>query len=377
MPPSSTSSSESQTRADPRADSRGLLAALATIAALALGGLVSPEPLTRNLAGERVPYRVEVHELDARWVADAGPRSRHAANGQGLRGDVIVGRDFEVVIVGGSTTECSLLDEGEDLVGRLARELDERVDEPVRVAALAQPGLPLFGLLDELDAFTHAERRPDRIVAFVGANETQTFFNHAPWVAREPGGPWEAWIDPDSAFGVRGRATTYRGWYQPGSGGRFLDAVRVAYADERNWQRSLHPGHHALLRQALRDYVASLAGLHALARARGATLVLVTQPLAPWAPPAEGRGWAPFLYAPEGAGFVPSPELSAQLLDAFNAQTRGFASEHQLPLVDLARTMADCTTCFYDQWHFTNEGAERAAGAIADLDLASSLGRPE
>lgn len=359
---SSTSSSDQPSRR------RGLLLALLTLAGLAIGGLVPLEPMTRNLAGERVPYRVEVHELDPAWVAGVGPRSRHAANGQGLRGDVIVGRDFEVLVVGGSTTECSLLDEPQSLVGALARaieiESESESTEPVRVAALAQPGLPLAGLLDELDAFTAGERRPDLIVALVGANETQTFFNNAPWVASAPGAAWEAWIDPASPFGVDGRAQTYRGWYQPGNGGRFLDAPRLAYADARGWQPSLHPGHVAMLQQALRDYVASLAELRRLAAERDATLILVTQPVAPWAPPGDGRGWAPFVYAERGLGFLPSPELTDQLVEAFNTQTRGFAREHGIALVDLGAELRGCARCFYDQWHFTDEGAREAAVRI-------------
>jgi hypothetical protein len=400
---STSSSSPKPSRA------RGLLLALATLAALVIGDRVPLEPLTGNVAGERVPYRVEIHELDPVWVAGVGPRSRHAANGQGLRGDVIIGRDFEVLLVGGSTTECSLLDEPASLAGALASALEREpadASELVRVASLAQPGLPLAQLLEELEIFTADHRRPDVLIAFVGANEAQTFFNHASWVASAPGpiaceacsgetgGPqrerggtagaapavlwsptvWEAWIDPASPFGVEGRAETYRGWYRPGNHGRFLDAPRRAYADARGWQASLHPGHAALLRQSLREYVASLTTLERLAAERDAVLVLATQPVAPWAPPGDGRGWAPFIYAEPGHGFVPSPDLTWQLVDAFNTQTRGFAREHGLALVDLASELSGCVTCFYDQWHFTDEGSREAATRISQA-LASQRPR--
>lgn len=364
MRPSSTSSSS------PAVGNRaGLLAALVTLAALALGHAIPLEPLTGNVAGERVPYRVEVHELDPTWIAGVAARTRHAANGQGLRGDVIVGRDFEVLIVGGSTSECSLLDEADSLDASLARAVLERRGEdlgPVRVAAFAQPGLPLAGLLDELEIFSEDQRRPDVVVGLFGANEAQTFFNHAPWVRSSQTGPWEAWIDPASPFGVEGRADTYRGWYRPDNHGRFLEAPRAAYADPRGWQSSLHPGHVDSLRQALSDYVASLRALERLANSRGATLVLVTQPVAPW-PPDQGRGWAPFIYAQHGAGFLPSPELTEQLVEAFNAQTRGFANERGLALVDLGAALDGCVECFYDQWHFTNEGASWAAEILAPV----------
>ncbi|PRP94788.1 hypothetical protein [Enhygromyxa salina] len=368
MPPSSTSSSEPSSESSPGPESartRAGLAALVTLAVLAGTSLIPLEPLTHNLAGARVAYRHEIYELDPAWVADAGPRSRHASNGQGLRGDVIVGRGFEVLVLGGSTVECSLLDEPDTLTAQIASAGRSQSDPGVRAAALAQAGLPLSELLPELEVFTEGGRRPELFVGMFGANEAQAFFNHAPWVGSAPGAAWDVWLDPASPFGVEGRAQTYRGWYRPGNHGQFLAAPRAAYADPRGWVVELHPGHVAMLRTALADYVQSLVALDELARGRGARLVLVTQPVAPWAEPSAGRGWAPFMYAGQGEGFLPSPDLTRQLVEAFNAQTRGFAREHEVVLVDLAVELEGCADCFYDQWHFSDTGAARAGAAIA------------
>ncbi|KIG16541.1 hypothetical protein DB30_04312 [Enhygromyxa salina] len=374
MPASPTPSA-----APPSADSdrtRSLLAAVATLAALACASLVPLEPLTKNLAGERVAYRHETYELDPRFVADAGPRSRHASNAQGLRGDVIVGRDLELLTLGGSTVECSLLDEPDALTARIAQAAAPQVQHPLRAAALAQAGLPLSELLTELEQFTADRRRPDLIVGMFGANEAQAFFNHAPWVSQAKGAAWDVWLDPASPFGTQGRSQTYRGWYQPGNHGGFLSAPRAAYADPRGWVDELHPGHVPLLRAALADYVTSLAALERLTHDRGAKLVLVTQPIAPWSAPADGRGWAPFVYAEQGQGFLPSPDLTGKLVEAFNAQTRGFAAERGLVLVDLAVELQGCAACFYDQWHFSDTGAARAGAAIAAVAAAELPNKP-
>ncbi len=344
---------------------RSGLTALTVLAALACATLIPLEPLTENPAGERVAYHHEIHQLDPRWVADAGPHSRHASNGQGLRGDVIVGRDLEIIVLGGSTVECSLLDEPDTLVAKLGAETQPVFEQPVRAAALAQAGLPLSGLLTELETFSES-RQPTLLVGMFGANEAQAFFNHAPWVATTPNGHPDVWIDPASPFGVTGRAETYRGWYRPGNQGRFLAAPRAAYADRLGWVEQLHPAHVRPLQQSLAEYVVSLAALAQLGEDRGASLLLVTQPLAPWAEPADGHGWAPFIYAGEGEGFVPGPELTRSLVEAFNTQTRGFANDRGLALVDLAAQLDGCTACFYDQWHFTNTGASLAAAAIAE-----------
>jgi len=339
--------------------------ALVPLLLLVGAGLIPLQPLTENPAGERIRYHTEVYQLDSRWVADAGPRSRHVTNGQGLRGDPIVGRDLELLTLGGSTLECGLLEEPDALTARIAAGVNEQVEATFRAAALAQGGLPLQGLMPEFEAFTAGKRRPDVVVGMFGANEAQMFFNHAPWLAPSEGAPWEVWLDPDSPFGLRGRGDTYRGWYLTGNQGSFLEAPRSAYADQTHWTHDLHPEHVEPFKDALNHYFASLIRLEKLARERGAQLVLVTQPVAPAAPPSGGRGWAPFLYSHDGKGFLPSPALTRNLVGAFNVQSRAFAAQNGLPLVDLEKSLDGCWDCFYDQWHFSDTGAARAGAEIA------------
>jgi hypothetical protein len=128
---------------------------------------------------------------------------------------------------------------------------------------------------------------------------------------------------------------------------RLTQPLRIAYA-----------GH-------LRGFEQRLKQLVALVSASGAQLAIVTQPIS-YAGSEDARTdrYALF-YVDRGEGFVPSPALLARLLGGFNDVSRRVARNQGLPLIDLANELGSCERCFYDQWHFTLEGARRAAERIA------------
>lgn len=364
MPPTTTSSSDPSAPA-PTSWRTGALSGALVLAALCAGRWVPTEPMTRNVSGPRIPYRTTVFYPDPAHVADTAPRVRHAHNGQGLRGSILTGPSvpgLEVLMVSSSAAECELLDERDALGARL----QARLGGDARVATLGQAGLPADAMIDELEAQFAIGRRPGIVVGLFGAPGARLATNRLPWLAPAPGAPWSVHIPPDGPFGVRGRVATYRGWYVPGSGGAFLEPSRRAYADASQWQRSLHPAHRPRVESFLRAYAATLDRLQRMCQAHGAQLVLATQPVAPWAPPANGRGWAPFIHTPEGEGIVPSPDLTRMLVHAHNRVTRACARRHRLPLADLEHHQDGDAESFYDQWHFTRAGADRASQHIAD-----------
>lgn len=129
--PSSTSSSD---RLRP-----GLLAALAVALVLAVGQVVFalPPPLATE-AGAMEPFARAVYDLDPRYVRGVSARSRVVRNVQGLRGSVLRGRPEDVLVVGGSTVACTLLDERDHLGASLERLLGR----PHRVAVAGRGGPP-------------------------------------------------------------------------------------------------------------------------------------------------------------------------------------------------------------------------------------------
>lgn len=63
-----------------------------------------------------------------------------------------------------------------------------------------------------------------------------------------------------------------------------------------------------------------------------------------------------------------------EMLEEYNDVTRSMCRERDLPLIDLARTMPKNSLYYYDMSHFTNQGAAKVAGLVAD-SLAPVLGR--
>src|SRR6185503_12392000 len=121
---------------------------------------------------------------------------------------------------------------------------------------------------------------------------------------------------------------------------------------------------------ALAEFRAVLLELLASATRHGAGLVLVTQP-ALWStaldPELEGRLWlggvGDFQHR-AGCAYYTTAAL-ARGLELFNAALVDFAREHELPLLDLARELAGDPRCFYDDVHFSEEGARRVARFLA------------
>lgn len=344
--PSSTSSSER----------RSLVAALALAAVLVgIDRLARVEPPFADFGDELRPFAQATYTIDPDIVPGMSPRSRFFRNAQGLRGRVLSGATDEVLLVGGSTVACTLLDQYDALGPAIERATDDRV----RVAALGRGGYPLERLLPLVDrVLGDPDLRPGTLVLLLGANEVEMLMNHLPWTD----GP--AW-DEHGPFGPAQRAKTFAGWYRANADGRFLIAPRDAYAASPR-RADLTPEQARIVAATQQQFGAQLTAVIRAARDRGTRVVLVTQPLAfDTAREQAHPGWAPFFYAEPGSGVLPTPALLHAMLEGFNEVVREVGAIEETEVVDLAPKLSGCTECFYDQWHFTIAGATSAAVEIA------------
>lgn len=358
--------SSSTFSSDARPGRRAFMTALAGAGALGVGALALPMPdPVRSGEIVRTPYDGRTFDIDPKFIAGLSRPSRVVTNAQGLRGNLLRSRPGDVLILGGSTAQCLLLDEQHSLERVLQTQLRAAGIADAAVANAGFAGLPAAQLLAEFDAIIEREDRwPRRVLALFGANEAEQVLNHAPWV-RSSGGELVLGFDENGPYGPGQWARTYAGWYTPGNHGAFMVRPRAAYRAAPK-ATSLPAKTRAFLGQQSSVYAAALDELALRCAAREIELFVVTQPIN-FDPkdPTAGHDWAPFIFAKPGAGFVPSPPMLHGLVDGFNRVARTVAQARGLTVIDLASALASQGDCFYDQWHFTIAGAARAGQALA------------
>lgn len=349
--PSSTSSSESSVARD-----RGpLLVALGlAVGLLGLDRGLRVDPPFAEFGEDLQPFAHSAYAIDPAIVPGLSATTRFFRNAQGLRGHVLDGGPHDVLLVGGSTVACTLLDERDTLGAAIERS----ASRPARVAALGRGGYPLARLLPLIDrALRDPDLRPGTIVLVLGANEVELLMNHLPW------GTQPEW-DVDGPYGPRRWSETFAGWYRANADGRFLLRPRAAYAAAAK-RDELTPQQRAMVDGAAREFGAALTAVVRASTSVGTRVLLVTQPLAFDVATGRARdGWAPFFHAEPGQGIVPSARLVHEWVERFNDVVRDVGATQGVRVVDLGAAMSDCAACFYDQWHFTVAGASRGGAEI-------------
>ena len=346
------------------------VALLTVLGLIGLDELLSLPPVLASVSQHRLAYEFVEYELDRRFVPGVSERSWVATNGQGLRGDTFSRSTFNILLMGGSTTYCGLLDEADALHARVRTHLQTiAVDGwPVAIATSARGGQTIRVVAENLEQLVRrAETTPDVVVLLTGANAVERFYQSAPWFD-DQGDPTGAQLSPDGPY-VAGWAETFAGWYLPGSRGRFLVRPREAYREHAK-VGELTPHLQDGWRSLQASYHRHLSRLHQTAREHGVRLLIVTQPInfGPTERRARVESWAPILHPPgKDRGFLPSAQLMADLLGQINRFGRQYSRNNVIPVLDLAALLADCGTCFYDQWHFTIAGADQAGQAIARM----------
>lgn len=321
----------------------------------------------------------------------------HTKNSLGFRGPD-PGPDFaarvSVVCVGGSTTEGMMLSDGTDWPAVMAERLAPRV-----------PGLWVNNAgLDGHSTFGHAvlvesslaALRPGVAVFLIGRNELwndrPNRFDAATAAGRRPPSAGQAlsvWLAEHSRVAsmvlnlVRYREAVRRGQTYFGlrtiRGDDGLQYARLMVRDPSRGPRlapdparteALLAEHRA---RYLGPYRERLAELIRLTRQCGITPVLVTQPVLPGYEPPDAPDQAEDLAAWEVVRGVDGASFRA-LMDLYNRTLVECAQTEGVAVMDLAARLPRRRVYFYDDSHFTREGAA-AVGAILAEELAPILER--
>lgn len=305
--------------------------------------------------GKRQVFHVEGSEkLDS--------QVHHMRNELGFRGaskPTAFGDHLSIIAVGGSTTECSLLSEGKTWPDRLGASLLPIFPKSwVNNAGL--DGHSTFGhrlLLEQ-----HVLPLSPKVILFmVGLNDRGKF---------DAGDIESLAIKKDEGLLIRliekSRIVSLFRMIQ-----RSFKAKQVHVAHEdidfKALGRATVSGEQrksileAYRGAAMEGYAQRLQELIDMSRRSGSLPVLITQS-AVYGPAIDDVTGVDLSLVPASPG---NGGVAWEVLELYNGVLRDMALKNGLPLIDLAQSMPKSTRYYYDYFHFTNDGAEKAAGIIA------------
>lgn len=301
----------------------------------------------------------------------------HRKNALGFRGPDPPRRladHLTIVMVGGSTTECMYLSDGDTWPDHLALRLALEF-EPLWWNNAGLDGHSTFGHTVLVEDHL-ARLRPDVAVFLVGINDIGLDAPQAPdrkqqrpgWDLRSPGAFWRSLRDASEVGNLmhnlwrnhlaRRAQLVHRNLALPAAGR--LEVSRAARAE----QLAAHRVHLAAYEGRLR---------HLLQVTRRASIrpVLVTQPMLGGLVVDDATG-IDLDHVDLGNGT--STGSLWELLEHYNDVTRQVAAATDTLLIDLGRELPKSSRLFYDHVHFTRAGAAEVA-AIVHAGLAPALRR--
>jgi len=315
-------------------------------------------------------------------------------NSLGLRGDELSDdHDYRVLTVGGSTTECNFLDQPDTWPQGLADALNRRQNERrVWVGNAARSGLNARHNVVQLRYLLPQLPRIDLVIVLPGVNDLSVRLakdqDYDPdYMQRDQA---EAELMPRcfQVFPIQFRRQT--SLLQRTALGRLLSGVKarlfpgklvvddagLSYDVWRQHRQSASAIRETLpnLDTALDEYRDNLAMEIELCKARGARVLLLTQP-SMWRAdlPTELAallwfgGVGDFQEVP-GCEYYSVDALS-QGMELYNSVVQEQAQQHGVECFDLAAALQKDGSVFYDDVHFTTAGARQITELLADYLL--------
>jgi len=321
-------------------------------------GLVFAPRASFHLAPANFRHRFAPDPTVLRGLA---AEAHYTTNARGIRGPDWPDRSAmpRWLCVGGSTTECLYLDDAETWPRRCA-DLLAAAGAPAWIGDVGRSG---YATAEHLRLFEDEAllREVDGVVLLVGINDLQRAMKGRPLAVPFGVRPL---FERSAAFLLFDR------WYnERRTRRRHLDET----ADGANYARRRHERASAAVTMALpdlsaarADYRRNLEAIAERAASLGLRVVFATQPVL-WSEQPTPADEATFWLGTFGDGTRPPTAWLAQEMAAFNAVLRDVARARHAVLVDLD-VMNGREPFFYDDCHFTREGAavvaERVAAAL-------------
>ncbi len=326
------------------------------------------------------------------WVFESGPYANftletapkgvsvpahRSTNGWGMRGDEPP-RNWEdwntVIAIGSSTTLCANLDDRHAWPFRLQEKLAARFLR-TWIGNAGQDGVTAKSAATMMDQVIR-KLRPKTVLWLAGGSDLALCFSDS---RREGGSPYDKAFDNRLRLAMQPKSaketfSLYREcllWKRRQAGKRTIGIQ----ASHKNFfppklespEDPLPPD--SLLLASLPQFRDQVLRVHALALEMGVRIVFITQPLA--------YGTGPEWAAREARTvefhrreYRISAATERRLQDRFNSALLSLCVADKMECLDLAAQIPPDTTSFYDQGHFNDAGADRAAEKIAQYLLS-------
>lgn len=298
-------------------------------------------------------------------------------NNLGFRGEDIRVRkpagEFRIILIGGSSIECAVLDDSDSIEAVLQRQLVEMGAARARVYNAGKSGdrsddhLALVG-----QRIIHLQ--PDVVIVLAGFNDLRAAVAGLDYL-HLGGRNLNEWALALTRLQV-GRALfnglTNRPFSRQREGVAYTG---TPYRDAAAAQAAAMSATSAP-KTDVGAFARNLRSIAGSARANGIKVVLMTQQTT-WNsdvdPDISGWHWLRNI-----EGVVYSESAMHTAMAEMNVVVRDFAAEANLPLYDLARDMPKSSAFFYDDVHFNVRGAHEAGVELASLlNKHGWTGRPE
>jgi lysophospholipase L1-like esterase len=279
---------------------------------------------------------------------------------------------LRICAIGGSTTEDILLDDESTWTHRVQEGIAKR-GKSAEIVNTGVSGLRAANHLATLKVV--AQLDPDLVIFLIGANDwakhiKDRFERHF----------WKPVSLRDSALGMVLDGAVLSPMRRRITGRTWSDQARVIDGLEaltRSGQLSLdRPVTHAFRpTEVAADYAATLRDISSLCKEKRLTCLFMTQPHAYGeTTPADLR--SRFWMTPPWATYTLDFESMIHIASLYNEFLKSFAAQEGQPLCDLAPGMQPSPEFFYDDLHFTDEGARRVADLVLPCALKALEGKP-
>jgi hypothetical protein len=374
---------------------------LTVLAAVGVGGIAalvgSAEVLARRWVRRRVrhavyqPHSHVIHRIDRATLPELTEQIELRVNADGERGEPLeeYRNPFRILVAGGSSAECYLLDQTDQWPAVLERML--RTPAALRALSVADVyvGSVARSGFDSEDVHRILRRVLDprkhhMLLLFVGASNILRWIYVGAPADREvdalPSGELFS-VDPQRAFSLHPKRTALaflayqafvrvrRPVIRRENGGRYLARLRKLRA---NASQMIEEAPDA--RRTLDRFARGLRASIDVARRAGVRVLVVTQPYLyrpDLSPEAQAREWFGALddaFKKDVDRYL-TPAVVCELMRQVADRTLDVCDEAGVQCVDLFRLLPLDETYFYDGAHFTPRGALAVADILAQAIL--------